>query len=115
MTRTLRKQTLSMRGDTVDFGALSAAHATHRTLGNTNTNVRGDQLGDNGIILKTQEQVQAEQDRMSALQQGVTQRAAVKQMIETPKPDTDIAFPTIQDLVKDGVIAPVSKKPKDVS
>jgi len=113
MTRTLRKQTLSMRGDIVDFSSLASAHATQRTLGNTKTNVRGDQLGDNGIILKTQEQVQAEQDRLSAMQQGVTKRAAVKQIIETPKPDTDIAFPTSQDLVKDGVIPPVNKKNKD--
>ena len=113
MTRTLRKQTLSMRGDPVDFSTMAAAHATHRTLGNTNTNVRGDQLGNNGVILKTQEQVQAERDRLSAMQQGVTQRADVKQVINTPTPDTDISFPTIQDLVKDGVIPPVSKKAKD--
>lgn len=110
MARTLRKQTLSMRGDPVDFGALSAAHETQRTLGNTRTNVRGDQLGDNGVILKTQEQVQAERDAQAAMQQGVTQRAAVKQQINTPRPDADIAFPTLQDLVKDGVIPPVNKK-----
>jgi len=39
MVRTLRKQTLSMRGEPVDFGALSAAHETQRTLGNTRTTI----------------------------------------------------------------------------
>lgn len=112
MSRTLRKQTLSMRGDTVDFSAMAAVHATQRTLGNTKTNVRGDQLGDNGVVLKTQEQVAAERDRLQSLQQGVTQRAAVKQVIDSPRPDADIAFPTIQDLVKDGAIPALNKKSK---
>lgn len=112
MARTLRKQTLSMRGDPVDFGSLSAAHATQRTLGNTRTNVRGDQLGDQGIILKTQEQVQAERDAQAALQQGVTQRAAIKQQVNVLRPDADISFPTLQQLVQDGVLPPVNKKVK---
>lgn len=112
MSRTLRKQTLSMRGEPVDFASLASAHATQRTLGNMNVNVRGDQLGDNGIILKTQEQVQAERERLAALQQGVTQRVAIKQQVESLKPDADVSFPTIQELVKDGVISPVNKKNK---
>lgn len=107
MSRTLRKQTLSMRGEAVDFSALAAANQNKPTLGNTRTNVRGDKLGDNGIILKTQEQIQAERDAQAALQQGVSSRAAVKTMLS---PDSDMQFPTIQDLVKDGVIPPVPKK-----
>jgi hypothetical protein len=112
MSRTLRKQTLSMRGEPIDFAALTAAHETQRTLGNANTNVRGDQLGDRGIILKTQEQVQAERDRLAALQQGVTQRAAVKQQVNTLAPDATVSFPTLQDLVKDGAIPPINNKSK---
>jgi hypothetical protein len=110
MARILRKQTLSMRGDAVDFGALTAAHAKQRTLGNTQTNVRGDVLGDNGVILKTQEQIQHERDMLSQMQQSVVKRADVKQVMDTLRPDADIAFPTIQDLVKDGVIPPVNSK-----
>jgi hypothetical protein len=114
MARTLRKQTLSMRGEAVDFGALAAAHATQRTLGNTSTNVRGDLLGNNGLILKTQEEVQAERNRLAAMHQGVTQRAAVKKNMDTPRPDVDVSFPTIQDLVKDGALPSTNKKTKGV-
>jgi hypothetical protein len=108
--KTLRKQTLSMRGEPVDFSALAAAHATQKTLGNTNTNVRGDVLGQHGQILKTQEQVQAERDRLSALHQSVSQRADVKQPVKTTLPAADIAFPTVSDLIKDGVITPATNK-----
>ena len=119
MSRTFRKQTLSMRGAPVDFAALAAQNAQLPVLGNSKTNVRGDLLGDNAVVLKTQEQIEAEWARKRALQQTVNQAADIKNRDAMPKnitlpgatprfsniPD-DVEFPTIDQLVNTGNIAP---------
>jgi hypothetical protein len=51
---------ITMRGERIDFNALIEQHATVPAVGNANMNARGDRLGKNGVILKTQEQVEAE-------------------------------------------------------
>ena len=48
------------RGEPIDMGALIAQNATVKALGNAQMNARGDILNDKGIVLKTQEQVEAE-------------------------------------------------------
>ena len=53
-------QVRSMRGEIVDFNALQQAHATKVALGNANMNAKGDKVNPNGIVLKTQEQIEAE-------------------------------------------------------
>ncbi len=123
MARTLRKQILSMRGEPVDFGALAAQNEQQPTLGNTRTNVRGDLLGDNGTVLKTQEQIEAEWARKRALQASVNRASSIKadtmrpKTVPAPQPTPrattipeDVEFPTIGDLVKDGTISTPSKR-----
>lgn len=48
------------RGDSIDMSALAAQNSEEVALGNARMNARGDILGDHGIILKTQEQIEAE-------------------------------------------------------
>ncbi len=106
---------MSMRGDPVDFGALAARNADQITLGNTKTNVRGDILGNNGVILKTQDEVEAEWARKRALQQAASRPLDIKSdaaPMPRPKaspPPADIDFPTVDDLKASGVI-PTSKR-----
>lgn len=78
MANIMRKQSRSMRGEVVDWDGMRAANAEQRTLGNTNTNVRGDILGANGTVLKTQEEVEAEWAAKRALQEKVNQEASLK-------------------------------------
>jgi hypothetical protein len=61
---------ISMRGEVVDFNRLRLANPTTPALGNASMNARGDILGQNGTILKTQEQVDAEWAAMVAAQQA---------------------------------------------
>ena len=49
-----------MRGEVLDMEKLRMANADQVALGNAGKNARGDQLGPNGIVLKTQEQIEAE-------------------------------------------------------
>ena len=122
MARIMRRPTLSMRGDPVDFGALAQQNAQQPTLGNTRTNVRGDILGDNATILKTQEQVEAEWAAKRALQEKINQATSLKadqltqpQTPAAPKASApaitpDMEFPTVQDLVSQGALPTVSKR-----
>jgi hypothetical protein len=120
MARILRKQTLSMRGAPVNFGALQAQNPHTPTLGNTRTNVRGDRLGDNGVVLKTQEEIEAEWHRKQALQARVDAQMSIKADKLVPDVATKTAsvtttttdFPTIGDLVDQGVI-PTKRKIAD--
>lgn len=113
MARILRKQTLSMRGVPVDFGALQAQNPTQPTLGNARTNVQGDILGNNATVLKTQAEVEAEWARKRELQQKVNAQTNIK--ADQVRPNTKNAsampteFPSISELVDKGAI-PTKKK-----
>lgn len=52
------------QGELIDMHALATKHANTPALGNARMNARGDILGDGGVVLKTQEQVEAEWQRM---------------------------------------------------
>jgi excinuclease UvrABC helicase subunit UvrB len=95
-----------MRGDVVDFAALRDQNATAPTLGNTSTNVRGDVMGTNGVVLKTQEEVEAEWERKRKLQSNVRETTNIKNKIT---PDS-IDFPSVSDLVTSGVIPPNKRR-----
>lgn len=123
MARVMRRQVLSMRGEPVDFGALAARNPDQLTLGNTRMNVRGDILGENGIVLKTQEQVEAEWARKTEMARRVQQSVSVKDTQITDVavtaqvksvPQADIEFPTIADLVDKGNIPALPNKRKIV-
>ena len=64
----MMRKTLSMRGQPVDFNRLQQANSNKAALGNANMNAKGDIVDPNGIVLKTQEQIEAEwaaqRDRM---------------------------------------------------
>jgi hypothetical protein len=50
----------SARGQPVDMDRLRNIHGDRRAIGNASVNARGDKLGAGGVILKTQEQIEAE-------------------------------------------------------
>ena len=50
----------SMRGEIIDFNALQQHNAEKVALGNASMNAKGDIVNPNGIVLKTQEQIEAE-------------------------------------------------------
>lgn len=51
---------ISMRGEVIDMNRLRAVNAGTPALGNASLNARGDIIGRGGIVLKTQEQIEAE-------------------------------------------------------
>jgi len=60
-----------MRGRKIDMGALAAANADKIAVGNAKITARGDVLGSNGVVLRTQEQVEAEWARNQQRQNEV--------------------------------------------
>ena len=55
-----KKHHVTMRGAPIDMAAIVAKHGEKRALGNASMNARGDLLGKGGIVLKTQEQIEAD-------------------------------------------------------
>lgn len=51
---------ISMRGEVVDFNRLRLNNSEKVALGNANMNAKGDIVGKGGIVLKTQEQIDAD-------------------------------------------------------
>ena len=50
----------SMRGEAVDMDRLRNVNGDRPAVGNAQVNARGDRLGPGGVVLKTQEQIEAE-------------------------------------------------------
>lgn len=61
----------TMRGEPIDMAAIANRHGTQQAVGNAGINARGDVLGPNGTILKTQEQVEEEWRRIKAQQEAM--------------------------------------------
>ena len=51
---------ISMRGEAVDMERLRNINGDRPAVGNAQVNARGDRLGPGGVVLKTQEQIEAE-------------------------------------------------------
>jgi len=51
---------ISMRGEVIDMARMRNINGNKQALGNAPVNARGDRLGPNGTILKTQEQIEHE-------------------------------------------------------
>ena len=112
MATHFRKQVRSMRGELVDFSALAAQNATQVALGNARMNAKGDVLGENGIVLKTQEQLDAEWELKKAKSRpSISADIKTDTMTQPTQPSLQPAneYPSIQDLVESGVI-PTKKK-----
>lgn len=80
-----------MRGVPIDMSAIAARNPTKPALGNANMNARGDLLGANGIVLKTQEQIEADWAAERARQESMSRPTDLKAPIEmivpgAPKP-----------------------------
>jgi hypothetical protein len=108
-----------MRGVPIDFGVLASRNSTIKALGNANMNAKGDRLGPGGVIVKTQEQVDAEfaAARIREQQQLVDIKSPTLLPDEQPSVQpssvkSDTAFPSIEDLIRDGVM-PTGKKAKN--
>ena len=120
MANHIRKQALSMRGAPVDFSSLSQTNAQQRALGNAGMNANGDLVGSGGVVLKTQEQIEAD---WAARRQTTTTTASIKSDTIIPRASTSLAgeatvspadttFPSISDLVASGTIVPTPAKKK---
>ena len=72
----------TMRGRPIDMAALAAANAEKIAVGNAKMNARGDILGPNGIVLRTQEQI--EQEYQAAQQRQKEVGMAVSNNIKAP-------------------------------
>lgn len=69
---------ISMRGEVVDFNRLRLRNAEAVALGNGGMNARGDIIGRGGIVIKTQEQVEAEWAARIAEQQEISKSVDIK-------------------------------------
>ncbi len=115
-----RRQHRSMRGEIVDFSALSIRNEQQIALGNARMNAKGDIVGERGIVLKTQEQIEAEWAAQRATTQtfhaDIKSETPVSRAAPPPMPAPkataipDVEFPTIQELVGTGVITPTPKR-----
>ena len=109
-----------MRGEIVDFGALNLRNEQQIALGNARMNAKGDIVGDRGVVLKTQEQIEAEWAAQRAKSQtfnaDIKSEQPVSRAAPPPMPTPrasvipDVEFPTIQELVGTGVITPTPKR-----
>lgn len=57
---------ITMRGEVIDMERLKMSNAEQVALGNASKNARGDQLGAGGVIIRTQEQIEAEWNAIRA-------------------------------------------------
>jgi len=57
---------LTMRGRPIDYNKMRQNNSLKPAIGNAGVNARGDLLGKGGVILKTQEQIEAEWARAKA-------------------------------------------------
>lgn len=69
---------ISMRGEIIDMNRLRSVNADTIALGNANLNARGDIIGKNGIILKTEEQIVAEWEANKAAREASVKPADIK-------------------------------------
>lgn len=74
----MAQQHISMRGNVVDFNKLRMQNAEKPALGNASMNARGDILSQEGVVIKTQEQVEQEWAARMAEQHEVTRSVNIK-------------------------------------
>ena len=67
-----------MRGEVIDMERLKMSNAEQVALGNASKNARGDQLGPGGVVIRTQEQIEAEWEAMRARKEAQTKTVDLK-------------------------------------
>lgn len=116
---------ISMRGEIVDFNKLRLNNAEKVALGNANMNARGDIVGTGGIVIKTQEQVDAEWAARVAEQEqtsagvDIKNKAAIDAAIGSPQttPTSQVQSPPglatkIVDIADTGFDPEPAQKPR---
>lgn len=74
-------------GHPIDMSALASRHANTVALGNAKMNARGDILGNNGVVLRTQEQIEEEWRREQERRDASSRAADMpSQDIKAPLP-----------------------------
>ena len=77
---------LSRKGRKIDFNLLRQQHGNKPAIGNANMNARGDKIDSAGVVLKTQEQIEAEWLRQQQARDSVTNSdIRVAGMIQEPQ------------------------------
>lgn len=69
---------ISMRGEIIDMNRLRSVNAETVALGNANLNARGDIIGRDGTILKTEEQIVAEWEANKAAMEASIKPVDIK-------------------------------------
>ena len=69
---------ITMRGELIDMNRLRAVNADTPAIGNASLNARGDILGRGGVVLKTQEQIEAEWEANRLAREASVRPADIK-------------------------------------
>ena len=69
---------ISMRGEVIDMNRLRTINADTPALGNASLNARGDIIGKGGVVLKTQEQIEAEWEAQRQAREQSVKPADIK-------------------------------------
>ena len=99
-------------GEPIDMAALVIKHSSAVALGNAKMNARGDVLGTNGVVLKTQEQIEAEWQQHKAAQTNYEQLVDIKSQSVIPVPPVKKVLGDDQDFNPDTSVS-VDASPVD--
>jgi hypothetical protein len=77
---------VTSKGQPIDMERLVSANADTVALGNASKNARGDQLGPGGVVLRTQEQIEADWAAAKARAEERSKPVDIKSETATPQP-----------------------------
>lgn len=75
---------ITMRGEYIDMNRLRSVNADTPAIGNASLNARGDILGKGGVVLKTQEQIEAEWESNRLAREASIKAVDIKSDTVTP-------------------------------
>jgi hypothetical protein len=107
----------TMRGEPIDMAALVAQNGTAPAVGNARLNARGDVLAQNGSVLRTQEQVEAEWRRQKEAQMAqnvppMNLKAPIEQQLpSTTIVEQDEFEPPKVDTITEDIPTPAAPAP----
>lgn len=87
---------ITMRGEAIDMNRLRSINSDTPAIGNANLNARGDVIGKHGVILKTQEQIEAEWETSRLYRENSIRAADIKADNVVP-----VATPMKKQLIAD--------------
>lgn len=102
----MAKKHFTALGEPIDMAALAAKHATIPALGNANMNARGDIVGNGGMVLRTQEQI--EEEWRKAREANQASIGGMSRNIKSPLPGTAPEKKIMADQDFDPVVADLS-------